>query len=238
MRGVFAPSIPKDQRAIGDPKREAFGVDSAWNWDVFPEDTTRWEKEVLVVYAHAFSRRCIRVYNLAGDLLYQVWHDGAIKSWRWLAAHRLLVFAADTDTIPWNECGFAEMEGLKAQIVFAIRPKFGFESTEYITPMADGGPLKPAWYKIVWPPDVLSRYGAVNVEAPLPPHDPNETVAVVIRMAHKNQGHVTLILDASGNEINEPRIRDDAYRAHQEELPDYKTIVLRDFAFVLNEGRD
>ena len=116
----------------------------------------------------------------------------------------------------------------------AIRPQLGFESTEYIAPMAGGGLLKPAWYKIIWPPDLLSE---VNVQAPPPPHDPNETVEVVMAMAHKNQVHVALILDASGNEIDEPRIVNDAYRANQGELPDPATLELRDFSAIMEKCR-
>jgi len=62
--------------------------------DIFPGDDHP-GKEIVVVHSHIFSLRCVRVYDLAGKVLYSGWHDGAIGSVHWMSGPGLLAFSGD-----------------------------------------------------------------------------------------------------------------------------------------------
>jgi len=125
--------------------------------DVFPQIEG---KELVVVHGLGpYSQRALRVYDLEGKLLYQLWQDGGIKSFSWFPERRRLICLGMDEAEKQHA-----MEILEARdpvyIVFAIEPKLGVISNEFMTPAQCGGPNDPVWYRYLWPPRYQSEYRA------------------------------------------------------------------------------
>lgn len=136
--------------AIKSPVRHDFGVRSLREFDVFPDEQSP-GKEIVAVFSHSRSHNAIRIYNAAGRCLYQVWYDGGINSFTWLAASRQLVcFGGD------EEAKLSAVESKSANIyfpvVFAIRPQLRFISRAYLTRASSDERLRFAWHRYLSPP--------------------------------------------------------------------------------------
>ncbi len=219
--------------------------------DVFSE---RPGPELVVDFTHYFySQRIIRIYDLRGELLYQVWQDGGVWSCHWMADARLLVYAGADATLYWDA---EKLHAAKPDplVVFAIRPTLGHIAQDYVRWLSRGKDDETlAWYRYLfqgsemvdmmdgWELSVTSSFGI---------RDPGKSVHVCF---DKDVGAAdgtgcSWTVDESGNEFlckNEngdnipcPRVIGDEYhlnRATYDEgdprrLPDPDTFHLRDMS--------
>ena len=211
-KGIEAHDLPA---SIGedDPARRQFSSKEFWVFDVFPEPEGL---EIVAVHGNAYSQRAIRIYDLAGNVLYQVWHDGAIQSCHWMYAKGLLVFGGDN--------GQGHRDGKLAKIVFGLRPERGVIERGFLhrdPEREPGSPLSPAWYKQL-DPVLTDSAGALlhllDVRRPLS-GDPGTQVEVVLTPTVYGMEEARWLLNAGGEIIPGTRVLGDPYRANLERYP-------------------
>ncbi len=144
------------------PPRQGFEAASAY-WlvnatlaDVFPD-----RPGVEIVASHAHRVRgacCIRVYDLAGTVLYEVWHYGHIYDLRWLSGPKLLVLLGVNSEALWKFRGHPEAHMEWPVVVLAVRPEVGTRAG-WITTPSHAGDSPPHWYRCVMPPDLVLPSG-------------------------------------------------------------------------------
>ncbi len=141
--------LPDDERAKG-PSRGDFGVFLIYDADVFPDEQSP-GPELVVVFFHSYSRRAIRIIDLSGRLLYQVWHDGDLTDVRWLpSSKKLICLGADEGAKALaNESNSA---ATLFPTAFAICPEFMFISSEYLSQTGTDARLRFVWNRYFSPP--------------------------------------------------------------------------------------
>lgn len=177
-----------------------------------------------IVVTHAPSPSCetvIRIYDLRGNVLYQVWHDALIDNCYWVENERQLVFAAKNTAGPWWKRGRADVHGENhPRVVFAVRPKLGFIAAEFMPSEAGEGPLAPIWYKCLLPPGLAGNLGAsLKVGRP---SRARPGYSVEVHLAFDRLDPVVSLswpVDAFGNETPDLRTIVDEYHRNRE-LPD------------------
>ncbi len=139
------------------------------------------EPEIISFWAHHYSLRAVRIYDLDGHLLYQIWHDGSVgsRSVRYHAPSGLLVCGGSYTTHdPWDIAPGVPPNSYDLPMVFAIKPRLGFITNRLMDvpetpaliakrlarypPEAFADRYAPVWYKFVWP---LHRAFRVQVKA-------------------------------------------------------------------------
>lgn len=127
--------------------------------DVFPEI----EGDELIVsqWMGPFSQNAIRIHDLRGQLLYQVWQDGGVCSFRWLAdSQRLICFGLD-EAVKTRANHEFDTSIPGAFAFFAIEPKLGVISNHIMDPNHRGEPADAIWYHYLLP----LRVGELEYEA-------------------------------------------------------------------------
>ncbi len=125
--------------------------------DFFPESPG-----IELAYSQGLSphsAQAIRIVNLRGDLLYEVWHDGAIDSFRWLEGPRkLLVSAVNSAGVDggWAMRGHPELAGDWPAVVFCLEPKLGYRNSEqWVVEPGRAGEATLMWYRWLGPAEAL-----------------------------------------------------------------------------------
>jgi len=83
---------------------EQFTINICQIENVFPDHEHPGD-EIVAVFGSIKSQRLIRIYDMSGSLLYQVWHDGAVGRPKWMSDARLLVFTGDNHQNAYDEQG-------------------------------------------------------------------------------------------------------------------------------------
>ena len=156
-----------------------------------------------------YSQALVRIYDLRGELLYQVWQDGGVSCFHWLAdSQRLICFGLDEaeKTRAYDEFD-TSIPG--AYAFFAIGPKLGVISKSIMDPNHRGGPTDALWYHYLLP----LRVGGLEYEARLtgPAGATRQAVAqVLINFADKDGGDpgLAIPIDKNGNEVLPPLSKD------------------------------
>ncbi|MCC6968817.1 MAG: serine/threonine protein kinase [Phycisphaerales bacterium] len=174
--------------------------------------------EVLVVHSHIFSLRCIRLYNLRGDVVYSAWHDGAIGSACWLPGKGLLVFAGDSAEFEWKDLDVRHT-GLaySPAVFFAVRPIAGASFGLLNGPDKDPDPrARVEWYRCPLPPEAQNDF-TVGVSKP---HDAHLAVDHTVAELHLRGRNGTLwwTLDAEGRIVPGSFFSSDGARQAWDEL--------------------
>ena len=183
--------------------------------DVFPD---RDGSEIVAVFGQLrHSQRIVRVYDLAGELLYQVWHDGSLETCYWMADAGLLVLAGDYHKPFWTREGKLKVARTRVYVVFAMRPKPGFIATDFLDPIAAGAgsdPLSPAWFNVLEPLDSADRVESLRALAPNSPRRFPSRVAVTGGFGAAKPA-VNWLLDDRGQTLPGWPLANDAYRQDQ-----------------------
>ncbi len=117
--------------------------------DVFPE---RPGKEIIVTHGHmTYSPRAIRVYDLSGNVLYQVWHDGSLSECYWMERARQLVFLGLNCEVPWEERGHIGIKAPHPTVVFALQLHLDDILQDFLRTEPGESSLHPVWYKCLFP---------------------------------------------------------------------------------------
>lgn len=141
-----------------------FSVPVGGVWDVFdgPEFPG---PEVVAVFSHAFSTRIIRIYSVAGECLFELWHDGTIAALHWDADHDMLVCVGDNkEVLEWQDRGIEA--GGDPIVVFALRPAPRYYGDGF---MPTAGPRVAdhpvlLWYRCVLPAQRAARLNDMGIE--------------------------------------------------------------------------
>ena len=215
-RRVETEDILAELRSVRGFVREEFFVNDVWTHDVFPE---RPGAEVITVFAHVDnSRRILRIYDLAGELLYQVWHDGGLGCCYWMTEAELLLFSGRNCAINWSLEGKRLNADPDPRVVAALRPRVGQISNDYFRTIPGSDPAHPAWYLQLQHDHVVSNVSRIQLACPHPPHDARRCVTVCVQPGPGTES-VTWVIDESGREVPGSRIVGDPYQVNRA-LPD------------------
>ncbi|MDY7109664.1 MAG: serine/threonine-protein kinase [Planctomycetota bacterium] len=207
-----------------------FRLDFADVADVFPDSPG---DEIIALHAHTrWSPSAIRIYNLAGDVLYEAWHDGRLYGAYWLSEAGLLILAGVNSEADWVQRGHRPPEGVKSAhplVVFAVRPARGAVGPRCVRSTDGPGKLPAAWYKCVSPPQVAQRlrFGPAEpvLHAPKEPRPAGRFVR--LNLLHHDEAGIglSLILDADGQVVH--RASSSLYRMLPD-APDPEDVKLGD----------
>ncbi len=215
-RRVETEEVLPELRSFRGATGEQFTFGGGWVFDVFPEHPG----DEIVVWSIRwyYSQSVIRIYDLRGELLYQVWHDGTAYSCYWMPDARLLVFAGNCHW-PYHD-NYGKLLGEKVWdfVVFALRPELGFIADSYVDYLScqpGDERLDPAWYLRLRPdnaPDLAIR---ITLQAPFAPNDPGRSVAFNVPLNRPIAGGIIAVINELGEEIPVARIVSDGYKRNQ-----------------------
>lgn len=210
-----------------------FGVHLGQVADVF-DDPNLPGPELLVIHRlSVYTHSALCVYDLAGQLRYQVWIDAQIDSMYWADRAGALVLAGMNGEGPWEDRGHLGAEHNDPPIVFAVRPRLGFITRDYVPQEQDaqkaaGEQLRPLWYHCVLPPDTAAApFAGAALAVPTRAHlndGDHVSLEVYLRSAYPPAGQgpgvsISWVLNATtGQPVGQPRLSD-AYKRNQK-LPD------------------
>ena len=185
-------------------------------WDIFtgPEHIG---VEIVVLFGHKmYSQRILRIYDLEGELLYQIWHDGSITDCYWMTEAGLLVCLGDNGERRWDEWGWDFKGRQHPRVVFAIRPEPDAIQEDFLSTSRGDGPLDPAWYCWLSPPQFLAdRERPVQILLVDPMKaEHGEAVGLNIRFYDENgkrRGGFGWEVDAAGNDVPSSRVPPDEF---------------------------
>ncbi|HPF38961.1 MAG TPA: serine/threonine-protein kinase [Phycisphaerae bacterium] len=133
-----------------------FSVHNAWMFDIFPDEEHPGEEIVINHMHNPGSQGTLSIYNLNGEILFQVWQDGGIEEAYWLEEPQLLVCVAIKGDKDDYEEGLS-LKGNHPHILFAIRPELDLISNAWIHPYPpnshprfEGDAWNGDWYRPVW----------------------------------------------------------------------------------------
>lgn len=199
---------------------EDMSFHTAWTFDVFPE---RAGEEVVAWFIWWYhSHSVIRIYDLRGELLYQVWHDGIVYSAHWLSDPGLLVFAGDAQWPHWDARGTLLGKKVHDFVVFALRPEAGFITTaylDYLSTEPGDDRLDPVWYRRLAPENAPDFVRQITLQPPRGSYNAKQFVAFDIALTRPPFAYIIGVLDEHGQEQIEERIVGDGYSRNQK-LPD------------------
>jgi hypothetical protein len=203
---------------------EQFGVHRLFVLDIF--DAVPGE-EIVAVFA-AQSQRCVRILDLAGTVLFQAWYDGHIESSYWMHEAGLLVLAGDDGSAYMKDRGYPNSKAVYPRVVFAIRPRLGMISTQFITAASGDGALDPVWFRcLIYPFELIDTRLPVLSAHSSP--TPGSTVAFSVSVPSIRFPDASLgwVIDSHGNEIINSRSISDEY-LNDPSLPDPDAFYLGD----------
>jgi hypothetical protein len=191
-----------------------FQVTCAETIDVFPE---RPGEEIVVIHKDGpYSPVALRVYDLGGELLYQIWHDGPLNPGYWIAAEQIMVVCGLSHEAPWAQ-EYYEESGHRPIIVFGLTPKVGHISKRWtgVSPGADTATL--VWYQCVMPPALAAGFGGAK---PIRPHggeDPIRSVRFNLFFGTDRENAVSWLMTPDGTLDPGTAVPTDKYRVALEE---------------------
>jgi len=202
-----------------DRSRWRFGVKHTILADVFSESRSP-GPEIIAIFAHPYSRRCVRIYDLDGKRLCEFWQDGGLLRPHWMAQPGLLVFVGGDEREKRGDVQFAP-------VVFAIQPQLDFISHADPSQSSLSIGLQPSWYRYLLPPifgnppeyemenlELLADTGSYNPEAHV-----CLTPTIHSAVDPNCRAGVRILLDEHGNEVPKARGRSDGYRQNRHCLP-------------------
>ncbi|MCC6906299.1 MAG: serine/threonine protein kinase [Phycisphaerales bacterium] len=113
------PSVPEAFDRVGEPP--SYVVNNFFVANVLPDSP---EDEIVVIHEqNSSSPNAIRVYDFAGNVLFEAWHFGHVSRVAWWSTEQLLICSADRHGKPDIErYGYANPPPYP-RVVFAIRPQ-------------------------------------------------------------------------------------------------------------------
>jgi hypothetical protein len=203
-----------------DYKEAEFSIGCARALDIFPD---RPGTEIVAIHAHGpYSARVLRIYDLNGDLLYQLWHDGDLHPPLWMPGRRMLLLGGRNQRARWHERGQGEYRSYPL-ILFAVRPAVGRISNSWVSPTATGADETLVWYQCFLPAAGSDRFQDPSLLPPMPGDDPAGVLRFRLRLGRNPQATVSWLVDDRGNIMPETWIADDTYnpeRAQDNPAPD------------------
>lgn len=137
------------------PEHEEYEIGGAIVADIFP---TAPGLEIAVTQKlNPIDPTCFRVYDLAGQVLFEVWHWGTVGPALWLPEPRLLVLAGSNNEHRWPTLGAPAVEYSWPHVVLAVRPERGARH-KWVNPrMAEEGE-QAIWYRCLLPAEATDSF--------------------------------------------------------------------------------
>ena len=190
---------------------DQFGVNWAFVANIFQD---RPGAEIVVVFYHSpFSPRVLRIYDLEGELLYQVWHDGTVTPGSWLREEGLMILAGDNKEATWPERGVDDVQGYPT-VVFALRPRVGHIIRSWMptSPPFDESSTV-VWYKCLLPPNQARLFEGPFIEPPFEIDNDQRGVRLSIRLSSDREASViSWLIDSTGSLVTDSASPGDMYR--------------------------
>ncbi|MFH1745645.1 MAG: serine/threonine-protein kinase [Planctomycetota bacterium] len=195
---------------------EDFRVAFCWVKDVFPAHPG---VEIVASFtATGHSQTVIRVYDLSGKVLYQVWHDGVVSTCYWMSGAGLLMLAGDNHGLFHDQQGDLLGDRVRELVVFALRPESGFIASEYLDYLSSepgDQRLDPAWYLCLRPEIALEFDARITLHRPKPSIDSERFVQCNVLFGYPAVTGATFPVDERGNQVGSP-LPSDAYKVNQQ----------------------
>ncbi len=196
---------------------------------------------VALEFFHPYSAGSIRVFDLAGRLRYEVWHDGGLGGFVCTQDPPRIVCWGLNSEIRWPDGGEYPPEKSPATaplVVFAVDVVDGhINNDEFIVQNGEILDERVAWYKWIGPYDHVHYLAGLF---PQPLGDPgrliaDQYVAIAMISSIEKFADVCLLIEPSGVEVR--RFANESWRALQKEdrlpspsvfqLLDYETLMSR-----------
>lgn len=213
---------------ISDVEEGLFRIRWVQTIDIFPDAQSPGPEIVALHRYQPYSPTAIRIYDVRGEVLWQVWHDGHLNNAYWLTESKQLVLCGVNSECTWADRGHPEVKYRPYPfVVFAVRPEFGRIHQEWIHTAGGKGTYEPEWYRCLLPPGIGSAFGDLNptvvVTSPRIEYGAGYAVRFDLRSKRPPHAEITLVLDAHGAQID--RHVPTVYEV-QEGLPDPETVSI------------
>jgi|GEM_PF-1867447 len=114
--------------------------------------------EVVAVHrSNLTGAAAIRIYDLAGNILFEAWHEGVLYEFYWMEEPGLLVLTGVNSEVNWKDRGHPEVTDAWPSVVLAIKPSLGARHGWISTPTRPGD-FEPAWYRGLLSPAAADRF--------------------------------------------------------------------------------
>ena len=205
--------------------------------DIFEE---RAGKELVVAHQQErTTHTALRIYDFAGELLYQIWLDVGVESMYWMSGPKLLVLSGLNGAAFWKDRGHPEVKFPHASVVFAVRPELDSISKEYLSEKPTEMSLSPLWYKCLWPPESSDLRGtAPTFHEPYGERDSGRFALLVFSFARETEASIEWVIDEFGEEVDGSRESNDQFKILRDEtppqMPDINWVRLHDLPPILS----
>jgi predicted Ser/Thr protein kinase len=220
--------LPKDSHHA--LRESEFQPQLIWDIDIYPEIDG---KEILVTFAHDYSRRAIRVYSAAGDRLHQTWHDGRVHAAHFLPSSKLLIVAATHDAHPWRNRGRPGIVGVphsgKPLVVFAFEPTKGDWNRLYLCTDGTMNCVESFWYKCLLPAEDTTEIRKMQMEQPSPHLLDGSHLAFRLNYITSDgfpSAQAGWTIDQFGNRVGDVFFKGDGYLLQEDKLPHIESFYL------------
>ena len=167
--------------------------------DIFPDLPG---EEIVAIHHHGVYSQCaIRIYDLRGEILYQIWQNGGIVHTYWMSGVGLLVCQGGHEWAKLNHPSYTRLRVPYAPVVFAVRPRRGFIVSDYLPPTPGDDTLSPVWYRYILPPEVPDLTRAMSLGLPNHTHDDARFVRLILAFDKPAEAGVNWVIDEYGNEV-------------------------------------
>ena len=192
---------------------DGFGVAWARMMDVFPDEGD----ELVVSFTFApKSAGIVRIYNLEGEILYQLCHDGGIHDVAWHEPSGTLLLSGLNSEVLWNTV-IPGADYHHAYVLFAVKPERGNKWTKWTTPTGRGHTSDLRWYYAL-PPVLWDR---LSDEPRRVDNHAGEDADRFVRFGIEieSQSGLSYLLDVDGTEIPDGRYVNDEWRLNKDAPP-------------------
>ncbi|MHA1600101.1 MAG: serine/threonine protein kinase [Alphaproteobacteria bacterium] len=234
--GIGWPRIKMPEpisNGLGEPEDATFIASWAGVFDVFRESAG---DEIVAIHRHStHSANAIRVYSAAGEVLYEVWHDGNIKDGYWLPNEQLLIFCAlnGEGNIRKRDAQVEEDDTSQPVVVFAIHPTFKSRVRQYIHTAGGKGTIEPFWSQCLLPLEAVNQLASgsglhLDLASPAQTNLPRSCFRLTVTAIRSGgKPSINFTLDIQGTELEEARLAGDSYQSRAD-LPDWRNFEFSD----------
>jgi tRNA A-37 threonylcarbamoyl transferase component Bud32 len=177
-------------------------------------------KEVVAVHDFGSSGiRAIRILDLEGKVLYQVWHNGHFSACHWMTGARLLVLAGDNCDALWQERGQPNAKNLRPWVVFALKPTLDFRSNQFLRTSGGESNLHPEWYRCLHYPFSELWIGDLRLTRPSLSKSGDLEVQLDFYLDENQHAGVGWAIDEHGEMVPGTRSGNDYYDRDASDVP-------------------
>jgi hypothetical protein len=177
--------------------------------------------EIIAVHKHgSVTSSALRIYNLQGDILFQVWADFQVKDLHWLSESRQLVLVGLNGRGFWSDRGHPEVQSVaNPYVVFAVGPRLGLRSNEYVGERPGDTPIDPIWYRCIGQASAFEWIGGVRLESPIGSEDARHLVRLWLQIGTEPGPSFDVLVDENGREVDGSRIVSNELVLRKDDFP-------------------